>query len=303
MGASAVACGKLILLGEHFVVPHEGSAAAPAIALPLRALSCEVHVSRSTTPGCHSDVADGQRSAVEERMGRALAAAAAALKIDATDVEVRSRATFPLSRGFGSSAAFSVALTRALDALASPDQTRDLGAATHAVESVFHGTPSGLDTAVILAERTVRFERGRIVRFLAAGGVDFVAVDSGPRSDASPIISAVKERRVQAPEVWSRMAAHVTELVDLCERALAAGSAADVGRYVDQAHRILADLGLSKPSIEKVLADGRAAGALGGKVSGAGAGGAVVLVAKSGDGERLGRAMTSAGHAVVAVSP
>ncbi len=43
-----------------------------------------------------------------------------------------------------------------------------VGAVTHAVETVFHGAPSGLDT-VILAERAVRFHKGRLVRFASEG--------------------------------------------------------------------------------------------------------------------------------------
>lgn len=304
--ARAKACGKIILLGEHFVVPHAGSDDAPAIALPLRSVACEVEVTLAHEPGCVAEgVAPHLRGAIEAKMGEAVHAAATALGIDGP-LHARSRATVPFSRGFGSSAAFSVALTRALDALdtRAHDRTaRDLGAVAHAVETVFHGAPSGLDTTVILAERAVRFHKGRLVRFVPHPEIDLVAVDSGPRAGAAPIIARVKALRVREPAAWSRLAARMTGLVDACETALAHGHAARVGEIASDAHTILAELGLSEPRVETVLADAAALGALGGKISGAGAGGAVVLVARAGDGARLAGDLTSRGHSIVAVSP
>lgn len=298
----AKACGKIILLGEHFVVPHVDGAEAPAIALPLRSVVCDVEVAFAAEPRC---IADGVPSAikahVEAKMGEAVAAAQRALQIEGA-LEVRSTATIPLSRGFGSSAAFSVALTRALDALADARTARDLGAVTHAVETVFHGAPSGLDTTVILAERAVRFHRGRLVRFVPHPEVSLVAVDSGPRDGAGELIARVKTLRSREPAVWARLAGRMTELVDRCEEALARGLADRVGEIATEAHAILAELGLSEPRVEQVLADATALGSLGGKVSGAGAGGAVVLVARAGDGARLAGAMEARGHSIVAVS-
>ena len=308
MTARAKACGKIILLGEHFVVPHAGSDDAPAIALPLRSVSCEVEVTLAQENRCIADgVAPQHRPAVEAKMGEAVRAASTALGIEGP-LHVRSRASVPFARGFGSSAAFSVALTRALDALDASDgrhdgrTARDLGAVTHAVETVFHGAPSGLDTTVILAERAVRFHRGRLVRFVPHPDVSLVAVDSGPRDGAAPLIARVKALRAREPAAWSRLAARMTVLVDRCEVALAEGHAARVGTIASEAHGILAELGLSEPRVEQVLADATALGALGGKVSGAGAGGAVVLVARAGDGARLAGALASRGHCIVAVS-
>jgi mevalonate kinase len=302
----ARACGKVILLGEHFVVPHVGTSHTPAIAFPLPSLSCEVEISRASRASCVAEGApDGARPGLEERMARAVQAAAAALLVDPRGLRVRSRATFPISRGFGSSAAFSVALSRALRAFAesrpSPHDAA-LQEAAHAAEAVFHGTPSGLDTAVILAERGIRFHHSHAPRHIPRANVDLVAIDSGPREGAATMITRVRELRSRDPETWSRLASRTTELVDLCERALAAGDAPLVGKLLDTAHAILADLNLSHARIEQILSDARAVGALGGKVSGAGAGGAVVLVARGGDGGRLAGMLRSRGHSIVGVA-
>jgi mevalonate kinase len=300
----ATACGKVILLGEHFVVPQTESAGAPAIALPLRGLTCDVSVARSGRMICVAEGApEYERATIEEKMARAVSVAVEGLGIRDYAIEVRSRATFPGSRGFGSSAAFSVALTRALDAFVpKTPSSRDLGIAAHAVESVFHGASSGLDTAVVLAERMIRFHHGRVVRPVPCKGVAIVVLDSGPRETAALLIEQVRELRARRPASWAQMATRVSGLVDRCERALGSGQAAVVGALVNEAHAMLADLGLTNPRIEKLLADARAVGALGGKVSGAGAGGAVILVTPARDGKRLARAMAFRGHTVVAVS-
>jgi mevalonate kinase len=88
--------------------------------------------------------------------------------------------------------------------------------------------------------------------------------------------------------------------VEDCETALGEGKAATVAKAVSEAHGILAELGLSNSNIDAIISEGRNFGALAGKVSGAGGGGAVLLVANKGDGKRVAQALRDAGRAVVA---
>src|SRR5882757_5154578 len=102
------ACGKIILLGEHFVVADRATAGTAAIAFPLPALRCEVVVTHDGRAGCVAeDMPADARKAVEARMARAITVAADRLDLDASALQVRSRSTIPIARGFGSSAAFS----------------------------------------------------------------------------------------------------------------------------------------------------------------------------------------------------
>src|SRR4051812_33526196 len=111
--AKGRACGKYILLGEHFVVHG-----APALAFPLEDLWCEVKVSSSEHPHYSADFpGHDDRESIENRMSRATYAIIDALRMDPASehFKIESKSNFPISRGFGSSAAFAVALTRALE--------------------------------------------------------------------------------------------------------------------------------------------------------------------------------------------
>jgi mevalonate kinase len=309
--AKGRACGKIILLGEHFVVSHdEGAPATPALAVPLPELWCEVRITPNHHPHYKAELPAGGEAPeiIESLMARAAHAAADSMRVDikAQPLRFESSANFPVSRGLGSSAAFAVALARAFDdyrrgLVGVGAEWQELVRAAYSVERVFHGRPSGLDTAVILAERPVRFQGGNVVREFVNTAVDLVVVDSGDRDDCATLIRGVSAFREREPSSWARMSEAVTGAVDRCEKALREGDAATVGACVTETHAILSELGLSNSTIDGIVADARQFGALAGKVSGAGGGGAVLLVARSGEGKALAHGMRETGRAVVAV--
>ena len=304
------ACGKFILLGEHFVISGEdGVAPVPALAFPLHGLWCEVRVEPKPHPHYKAKLAHTEdRETIENLMARATYAAASSLGLDISSqpLHVDSSANFPISRGFGSSAAFAVALVRALDAFRKSitDRSADwseLQKATSAVEHIFHGRPSGVDAAVILAGRAIRFEKGAVVRELKNNAVDFVLVDSGHRDNCAALVKEVVAFRERNAPQWLRMATVLRQLAEDTEAALATGQAVIVAKAIDDTHGILAELSLSSPAIEAIIKDGISNGALAGKVSGAGGGGAVLLATAKGEGLRVAQALRDAGRTVVGV--
>ena len=62
-------------------------------------------------------------------------------------------------------------------------------------------------------------------------------------------------------------------------RALAIGDLEALGHLLGDAHRVLAELGVSTPLLDQMVADAAAHGALGAKLTGGGGGGAVVALA------------------------
>ena len=70
----------------------------------------------------------------------------------------------------------------------------------------------------------------------------------------------------------------------------------ELGRALDEAHRLLADLGVSSPKLDQLAGAAKAAGALGAKLSGAGGGGYLLaLAASADDAARISRALGEAG--------
>lgn len=196
------------------------------------------------------------------------------------------RSSIPRGLGFGSSAALCVAAASAV-APAGSDR-RQVWAWAHEAERLFHGTPSGIDTGLSLLGGLYRFQprppalpEERRLRGLPLS----LVVGAVPRlGNAGALIGALRER-VAAGEAAATgrlerlgdIAVQAAELLDGPHEA-AAGPPRALGRLADEAQGLLAELGLASPELEMVLADGRAAGALGGKLSGAGGGGAFFLV-------------------------
>jgi mevalonate kinase len=309
------ACAKFILMGEHFVV-HGG---VPALAFPVPSLGTRVTVEvEALTGGADPIVCDAYQAGaggawahlpyLSHSMERATALALDVFGLKLTPAErlrVRSETNAPVSRGFGSSAAFAAALARALQGL-SAHRGLDGGASrvaatVEALEKHFHGKPSGVDGATVLEGRPIRFDGG-VSRPLAAvrSAGEFVLVDSGDRDGCKQLVAEVNRRREARPDEWQRMATRLNTLVEAASLALSYGDAERLAAVVDENQSILKGLGLSTPEIESILALGRQCGALGGKVSGAGAGGAVVLVARAGEGDLLRQRLKAHGIPAIA---
>ena len=262
------ATGKLLLFGEHAAVYGYP---ALGISLPWRLV-----LKISPEPGGGLDA--------HPPLPEQLTAMFGAPSLHAL-VEIRSQ--IPVALGFGSSAALCVAAERALAAATQP-----LGAAAawygaHDRERVFHGTPSGADTGLAAVpgvgyltwERSVALPRYQPV---PAAELHLVVAAVPRRGDTRAHVAAVAQR-MRAGDAATRDALRRLGQCSTEARALLlepGPSANRLGAVADRAQRMLAGLGLSDPGQERLLDAGRSAGASGGKLSGAGGGGACFLVCR-----------------------
>ncbi|MBI2605849.1 MAG: hypothetical protein HYW49_07185 [Deltaproteobacteria bacterium] len=282
MNGFGKACGKFILAGEHFVV--DGS--TPAIAFPLKELWCEVEVAPDVHPRYTAHYEGVERTNEDEDliktlMSRATYAAVDTLRVNTAlqPIRVASRANFPVSRGFGSSAAFSIALSQALLDYRSKidpnwelaDPHREVARAAAAVERVFHGNPSGVDTAVILKGAPIRFQRKKQdgepeLWGLTNRAADFVLADGGSRDTSRELVERVAALRAHDPALWEKLRARMRDCVSRCEEALASPvGATALAESVRDAHAVLAELGLSTSRIDEIIEAAVKNGALAGK--------------------------------------
>jgi geranylgeranyl diphosphate synthase type I len=273
------AFGKIILLGEHTVV-YGAPALAAGIERGARASA------RLLAPGEPSflDLA-GRRILADSAADDDLAKAFAALLAEGTPpVAVEASSDLPPGGGLGSSAALAVAIARAVDAVtgfASGDETRLLARAG-AWERVFHGNPSGIDTATAF--------HGAVLRYSRAGGVPtlkplnfpvelWLCVGwSGESSSTRSMVEGVARMHARRPDVVERSIAGAAALVENATLALEAGDLTALGKLMDLGQMILAGLMVSTEAIERMCALARGAGALGAKLTGAGGGGSVIAL-------------------------
>lgn len=262
---------KLLLLGEHAALYGH-----PAVgrSLPWALEITGVAAARWELPGLGA-----HEPAVRTLLGRleALAAEEGLPPPEPQRLEVRT--DIPLASGFGSSGALCAALVD----LFWPDQPlerRDRLAWW--AEGQFHGTPSGIDTALALRQGWWSLDastRPVTARPLPDPGLVLVTGAVVRESSTKALVADLARRRAEGdPSV----AATLDRLGALSQRAidaLSAGNSEALVPLIADARHGLRSLGLESAALTTVLEAGLACpGALAGKLSGAGGGGAFFLL-------------------------
>lgn len=300
-----VACapGKIILCGEHAVVYRR-----PGIAVPVTQVQARATV---------EDGAEGQgiiivardlgrvltlqESPSEEATDPLLAAAINTLEYLGLglehDLTVTLESTIPIARGLGSGAAVSAAMTKALaEHFSKGLAAEQLSALVYEVEKLYHGTPSGVDNAVIAYRRPVYFVRGRPLETIRVGRpLLLVIADTGVQSRTKEVVSAVRRAWKEAKNKYEALFDQVGEIVVRIRRAIEEGNLVQVGQLMDENHRLLSQMGVSSSGLDVLVSAARRHGALGAKLSGAGRGGNMIALVTSETCQQVKKALRNAG--------
>ncbi|NUP12790.1 MAG: mevalonate kinase [Polyangiaceae bacterium] len=270
------ASGKVILFGEHAVVYAVPGIAAGidrgARAKATRAASGErsslLMSGRTLTPDEDSDHA---------RAFRALLT----VEPSCMGVHVEASADVPPGGGLGCSAALGVAIARAVESATfgdTPDEARVLERAL-AWERVFHGNPSGIDTAAAIAGTFLLYERGAGTKPLTPPYDVWLAVGySGASASTKQMVEGIARIKDRNPDLFDKFLSGVRAIVENARLALEAGDGRALGQLMDMNQMLLAGVLLSTEAIEKMCAIARSTGALGAKLTGSGGGGSVIAL-------------------------
>ena len=204
--------------------------------------------------------------------------------------EARFASSVPRGLGFGSSAALCAAAASAFGAGAAGSQV--IWAWAHEAERLFHGTPSGIDTGLALLDGLYLFQPDPpglpAARRLRGLPLDVVVGAVPRRQDTGTLVRGLGER-VAAGDLHT--AGALRELGELARRAAALldgpgrreARLVKLGELATAAQALLAGQGLSTPELDGLMREGLSRGALGGKLSGAGGGGAFFLICPQAD--------------------
>lgn len=271
----AVAKGKVILLGEHAVVYGR-----PALVVGIdRGAEAWVSIDGSAS----IKVGNLEARPGEGELGIAFGALMNSLNTPPLRANVDLK--IPPGCGLGASAAAAVALARsALDELEptrgeTPERRRKILNAAEAWEKVFHGRPSGIDAAAATLGGCFVFSTNQAVEAIKPASPLHLAIAvAGAPANTRTLVAQVAERYEADPKAINQIFDRIQELVMAAQLALLDGSVAALGPLMDENHRLLSEIGVSTPLLDRACKVARDSGALGAKLTGSGGGGCVVAL-------------------------
>lgn len=306
--AFSYAPGKIILVGEHAVVYGAKAIAMPidcgvrvaVMPLPRNKVESRGPMVRGLGPFFMGDTYVDADSSGPQVLKSALLYILEVFGDAAKELAIVVDGSLPPGRGLGSSAALSVALIKGIYRyLSRPLEREVLEKHAMALETIFHGRPSGIDHAVVMGGRVIAFkkrEEGADIWPIALkNSLTFVLAIAGPHDGTKNAVKELGMRKRRQEKVYERIFLGLNEIANEMEQALIEGQKASVGELMNIAQGYLNALALSTPEIEKLCAIARDRGALGAKLTGAGGGGAVIALADGNDLE-LFNAFKAAGY-------
>ncbi|MBW7884941.1 MAG: mevalonate kinase [Caldilineaceae bacterium] len=296
----ATAPGKIILVGEHAVVYGRPAIAAPVWGTVATAIleagapgsGCLIKASDLGTCMRLRDAGDEDPLATLTRL------VLARLGITGEpDWQIELHSEIPIASGLGSGAAISTALVRVLFAQAGVEaDPAVVSALVFESERFYHGTPSGIDNTVIAYGMPIWFVREQPPEPFSPSHTFLLAIaDSGIRSPTKETVGAVRRGWLADPARYEARFDAIANLVRQARVAMEAGQEEALGAIMDQNQERLAELEVSSPQLEQMIAAAREAGALGAKLSGGGRGGNVIALVTESRASAVRRALLSAG--------
>jgi mevalonate kinase len=285
MGHKVSASGKIILLGEHAVVYGK-----PAIAVPLSALRANAEIIPSVPNsglkitavdlGNREFVVDAHSAQSQDPLVVAAWMLLSDLNCPPPDAHVILHSDIPLASGMGSGAAVTTALFRALGYLVGkplPDaRMNDL---VYEIEKIYHGTPSGIDNTVIVFEQPIYFVRGNpIEHLIITQPLTLLVANTGIAASTKIAVGDVRTLYETNRSSTAKVLDTIADLVVTGRTALEQGDHHTLGKVMSENHKLLQQLTVSSPLLDKLVTVARNAGAFGAKLSGGGRGGNMIAL-------------------------
>lgn len=299
----ATAPAKAILFGEHAVVYGQ-----PAIAAPVSQVRAAALVADSAPAGVRlvaPDIGEAYWLAdagEEDPLAAAVRLVQEAAGLDLPNLTITVRSNIPVSGGLGSGAATAAAIIRALalhlgrEDLASNEVVSSL---TYEVETLHHGTPSGIDNTVVAYERLVYFVRqspdNQIETFHTGQPLRLLIADTGVRRPTRAVVGDVRRQWQADPERFEEIFAACGRVAAAARTAIEAGDLDKVGALMEENQTWLQQMTVSSKEIDRLVEAAMEAGALGAKLSGAGRGGNMIALVTETSETAVREALASAG--------
>lgn len=268
--------GKVILLGEHSVV-YGKPALVAAMDKGVRA-----KLERTDSAGVIVDIVGREPQAeVTGTLDAVLARLLPTFGLKSRNLRLRIETDLPIGAGLGSSAALSVAITRALSQLSeSLLDDKMIKQRANLAEEIFHSSPSGVDVAAATLGGVLRFIKGvEPTPVVLDRPLDLVVARVSDSPPTHAMVEGVRARWEAEKAHYETLFGEIGALVDQGEEALTLGRLEQFGQLMSANQERLVEAGVSTYAIDVACRLALDEGALGAKVTGGGGGGCIVCLA------------------------
>jgi mevalonate kinase len=311
--------GKVILFNEHFVV-YGIPAIASAIDSRTEALVEVIDTPSQLVPsGSDGSMAgDGwvledNRPAnpgyktekfVHQKESINLVFDAAGFDASQNNIKITLGGELKAVGGVGASAAVCVSIARALNDEFSLGFDDDrINKIAFEGEKAYAGTPSGIDNTVSTYGGLLWFEKhiesgdNKIKLLEVKKPIRIVMGNTGLTTNTKAAVEGVRQRREANLEQYKGIFQVAEDIVSKARLALSAQDLTMLGQLMDTNHKILQEIEVSHPKLDRLVGIAKDNGAIGAKMTGGGLGGYMIaLCLNEASQQRVANAMERAGY-------
>ncbi len=265
--------GKAILFGEHFVA-YGGKAIVSSIPLSLEISFKKVSSSNQSSillngEPFHNPASDKIIASIFELLS---------IKNSFT-ISVTSE--IPLASGLGSSSAFIVCLLKSLNEYYNLGmELSEINSKAFSVEREISSIISGIDNTIITYGGMMLFQQGNHQALHLKKPLSFLLVNTGIQSFTADVLKKTRNFIKSDAPMFNHLVDQCNMIVNKAFNAVVNGDLRCIGYLMTENHALLKQLDVSHPRIEEIISLACSRGAYGGKVTGAGCGGYVIIAAE-----------------------
>lgn len=289
MKVTARAPGKIILIGEHFVVYGK-----PAVVMAINRyvqvtvedrndhslhISSNLGIEGTFVKETYKPIKGIANKRILEPIKISAETALNALK-EKRGLNITIQSRIPMAVGLGSSGALAVALVSAIGKLLGKKFTNEeIIALSTEAEKFVHIFPSGIDQAISTWGEVLIFKKKEdFTRLEVASDIPLVIGNTGIIRNTGKMVSSVRRKQVKFPEIMNSVINAAGHLSQKSIDALKNNDLFRLGELMDINHGLLMTLGVSHEALDKLVYAAKKNGALGAKLTGAGGGGCMIAL-------------------------